>query len=104
MANYIGEELEWLENRLLEIKEDVDSNPYSEISDRIVSLMGAHGPSEKVVASAEAQKTALRAALKEYVVLLEMVDKLREKEEQKQIEARGNVEVSPRVKALLNKN
>lgn len=94
---FIEPELDWLEQRLQEIKEDIDSKPYTDIMDRIVTLDGSRGPSDKVVATEESQKKAQREALKEYTILLGEVDKLREKEEAKK-EARGGGDIPHRMR------
>lgn len=97
---FIEPELDWLEQRLQEIKEDIDSKPYTEIKDRTITLFGVQGNSEKVVATEEAQKKAQREALKEYTALLADVDKLRERQEAK-IQARGKAEISSLAKNFL---
>jgi hypothetical protein len=50
-----------------------------------------------VIASIESQIKSLRDTMKEYLALLEVVDKLREKEEQKE-EARGSQEINGKMK------
>jgi len=98
--NYITEELDWLEQRANEIKEEVETNPYNSLSDRIVMLEGAKGPSEKVVSNKEAQQKARREALKDYSFLIEAIGKLREAEEKK-IEARGGQSVGGMMKRKI---
>jgi len=93
-STYISEELIWLEKRVWEIKADVDAHPYNKLRDRTVTLSTPTGDKEVVVANIEAQKKSLREAYKEYAQLIEVIDKLREKEEAK-IEARGKSEIPP---------
>lgn len=86
--NYITEELDWLEAKAAEIKQFADANPYHQISDRIVSLMGATGLVEKVSATIESQQKSIRDSLKDYALIIEAINKLREQEENK-MEMRG---------------
>lgn len=97
---YIIEELEWLEDRLREIKADIDSKPYAHITDRIVPLEGARGTSETIAATEESQKKAQRDALREYTSLLEATNKLREQEEVK-MQTRGGANVNSKMKRLV---
>jgi prefoldin subunit 5 len=53
-----------------------------------------------VVASIESQIKSLRDTMKEYLSLLETVDKLREKEEQKTV-ARGSQDVNGLMKKFM---
>jgi hypothetical protein len=46
-----------------------------------------------VVASIESQGKFVQDTMKNYLALLEQVDKLREKEEKKQVQTRGNAEL-----------
>lgn len=97
---YIIEELEWLEDRLREIKADIDSKPYAQITDRIVWLETARGAVQNCIANEEVQKKAQREAIKEYTSLLEATNKLREQEESK-MESRGNARISSKMKRLV---
>lgn len=101
---YIEEELEWLEKRAADIKADIDANPYNKIEERIVTLMGAKGPADKVVATKDAQQKAQREALKDYTLIVEAIGKLREKEEQKQLLARGGHEIPHRMKNRISQD
>lgn len=98
--NNISEELIWLEKRLQDIKDDIDSQQYSKIEDRIVTLATAKGTMQKVSATEEQQKKAIREALKEYTILLAEVDKLREAEKAK-IKGRGSANINSRMKNLM---
>lgn len=86
--NYITEELDWLESKASEIKQFADLHPYHEISDRVVSLLGATGLNEKVSATIESQQKSIRDSLKDYALIIEAINKLREQEENK-MEMRG---------------
>lgn len=99
-ASNIEKELKWLEARIKDIKKDIDSTPYTDIKDRVISVMTANGPTEKVTATEEVQKKAIREALKEYTLLLGEVDKLREREKSKVVEARGGGSLNNQMKRL----
>ena len=91
---YTSAELEWCEQKLLEWKEYIDSNPINGLKDRIEWKPTAKGGTmPMVIASIESQIKSLRDTMKEYLALLEVVDKLREKEELKS-EARGSQEIN----------
>jgi hypothetical protein len=102
MANkrqtYVSAELEWAESKLAEWRDYVDKNPISELKDRIEWKPTSKGGAiPMVIASIESQIKSLRDTMKEYLSLLEVVDKLREKEEAKQ-EARGSQEINGKMK------
>jgi hypothetical protein len=84
---YINAELEWAEKQLLSWKDYVDKNPLHKMTDR---------PAGKMIISIEAQGKFIQETMKNYLALLEVVDKLREKETVKK-EARGNGEVPHRM-------
>ena len=81
---YINAELEWAEQKLVEWKNYVDSNPFHEMKDRIEWKPTAKGGMmPMVVASIEAQIKCVRDTMKEYLLLLEQVEKMRQAEEHK---------------------
>ena len=88
--SYVDFELEWLQEKADQLKTYVDNNPFHELVDRLAwkSL---------VVATIEAQIKSLTQALKDYAQIIEVIDKLREKEEQK-AEARGSQEINGKMK------
>ena len=96
-TTYINAELDWAETRLLEWKEYVDKNPLYQLVDRIEWRPTKTGTMPMVVASIEAQGKFIQETMKNYLALLEVVDKLREKEEAKQ-EARGGKEIPHRMR------
>lgn len=101
MAKNILEELEWVEEKLLQIKTWVDDNPLHLVKDRTITKYSKNGdPYEDVVQKEEAIRTSLMSAYKEYVNLLAQVDKLREEEKKKEVEARGNTKMNDRMKKL----
>lgn len=88
-TTYINTELEWAETQLSSWKAYVDKNPLHELKDRIEWKPTAKGGAmPMVIASIEAQGKFIQETMKNYLALLEVVDKLREKEQVK-IEARG---------------
>lgn len=95
---YISAELDWAEQQLESWKAYVDSNPLHLMKDRIEWKPTAKGGMiPMVIASIESQGKFVQDTMKNYLTLLEVVDKLREKEEAKK-EARGNAEVPHRMK------
>jgi hypothetical protein len=96
--SYISAELEWAEQRLTEWRGYIDNNPINSLKDRIEWKPTAKGGTmPMVIASQESQIKSLRDTMKEYLALLEVVDRLREKEEQK-AEARGSQEINGKMK------
>ena len=96
--SYISAELEWAEQRLTEWRAYIDNNPINGLKDRIEWKPTAKGGTmPMVIASQEPQIKSLRDTMKEYLALLEVVDRLREKEEQK-AEARGSQEINGKMK------
>lgn len=94
--NYITAELAWAEEQLESWKAYVDANPIHELKDRIewkVTKTGGSIP--MVIASKEAQIKCIQDTMTKYLQLLEVIDKLREKEELKKISTRGDAELSP---------
>lgn len=93
-TTYINTELSWAEEQLKSWKAYVDANPLHKLKDRIEWKPTARGGSmPMVIASVEQQGKFIQETMKNYLALLEVVDKLREKEESK-IEVRGKGEMS----------
>jgi hypothetical protein len=89
-TTYINTELDWAEQQLSSWKQYVDANPMHELKDRIEWKPTAKGGMlPMVIASIESQGKFIQETMKNYLALLEVVDKLREKEESK-IEIRGS--------------
>jgi uncharacterized protein YlxP (DUF503 family) len=88
-TTYINTELQWAETQLQSWKQYVDANPLHELKDRIEWKPTAKGGLlPMVIASIEAQGKFVQETMKNYLALLEVVEKLREREESKK-EARG---------------
>lgn len=93
-ANLIQYELEFLETKLQELKDYIESNPFSSLQDRMAYKETKTGGVIPIcIANKEAQRKDLTQALKDYVEILQSVDKLRSAEEAK-VEVRGNGEMS----------
>lgn len=95
--NFINAELEWAEEQLKSWKDYVDANPMHELEDRIKQKVTKSGTYPMVIASIEQQGKFLQETMKNYLALLEVVNRLREVEEAKK-EARGKQEVPARMK------
>ena len=92
-TTYINTELEWAEAQLKSWKAYVDANPLHELKDRIEWKPTAKGGMmPMVVASIEAQIKCVRDTMKEYLLLLEQVEKMRQAEEHKKKEVRGGAD------------
>lgn len=97
-TTYINTELEWAESQLVSWKAYVDANPLHLLKDRIEWKPTAKGSMlPMVIASIESQGKFIQETMKNYLALLEVVDKLREKEEAKQ-EARGGKAIPHRMR------
>lgn len=95
--NYITTELDWAEQQLATWKQHIDKNPLHELEDRInYKETKTGGVMPMVVATIESQGKFLQETMKNYLALLEVVDKLREQEESKK-EARGKAGVPHRM-------
>jgi hypothetical protein len=101
-TTYINTELDWAEQQLSSWKEYVDANPLHLLKDRIEWKPTAKGGMlPMVIASIEAQGKFVQETMKNYLALLEQVDKLREKEEAKKIETRGGQELGSMAEDFL---
>lgn len=95
---YINTELDWAEQQLHTWKQYIDDNPINKLKDRIEwKPTSKGGMLPMVIASIEAQGKFIQETMKNYLALLEVVDKLREKEELRK-EARGSAEVPHRMR------
>lgn len=101
---YIKTELDWAEQQLSSWKAYVDANPLHELKDRIEWKPTAKGGMmPMVIASIESQGKFIQETMKNYLALLEVVDRLRNVEESKTIKTRGNVETSKLANDFLKK-
>lgn len=89
-------ELEFLERKLKELKEYIESNPFSSLSDRMAYKETRTGGVIPIcIANKEAQRKDLTQALKDYAEILRTVESMRDKEEQKKAAVRGDAALSP---------
>lgn len=94
--NYISAELDFAELSLKQWRDYIEANPVDQITDRWGRKeMPKGGYAMVVTATAEAQIKCVQDTLTKYLQLLEVVDKLREKEEIKQTTVRGQQSLSP---------
>lgn len=101
-TTYINTELDWAEQQLASWKQYVDANPLHELKDRIEWKPTAKGGMlPMVIASIESQGKFVQETMKNYLALLEQVDKLREKEEAKKVETRGGAELGSMAEDFL---
>jgi hypothetical protein len=99
---YVSAELDWAEEQLASWKQYVDANPLHELKDRIEWKPTAKGGMlPMVIASIESQGKFVQETMKNYLALLEQVDKLREKEDAKKIETRGGAELGSMAEDFL---
>ena len=100
-TTYVNTELDWAEQQLSSWKEYVDANPLHLLKDRIEWKPTAKGGMlPMVIASIEAQGKFIQETMKNYLALLEVVDKLRKIEEAK-VEVRGKGELSAMAEDFL---
>lgn len=100
-TTFINTELQWAEEQLASWKQYVDDNPMHKLKDRIEWKETSRGGMlPMVIASIEQQGKFIQETMKNYLALLEVVDKLREKEEAK-VDVRGNVELGSMAQKFL---
>ena len=101
---YVNTELKWAEAQLKSWRAYVDANPMHTLEDRIKwKETKGGGAMPMVIASVEAQGKFIQETMKNYLALLEVVDKLREREkDKKKPSIRGDVELGSQAEAFLN--
>lgn len=98
---YINVDLDWAEAQIATWREYIDANPIHLIKDRIEwKPTSKGGAMPMVVASIESQIKAITELMTKYLMLLEVVDKLREREEAK-VELRGNTQANGLMQGML---
>lgn len=96
-STYVNTELEWAEEQLQTWRKYIDDHPLDTLTDRIEWKPTSKGGAiPMVIASVEAQGKFIQETMKNYLALLEVVNKLREKEESVKI-ARGSSTVPHRM-------
>lgn len=101
-ALLIEYELEFLESKLEELKQYIEANPFSTLTDRMAWKETKGGGAIPIcIANKEAQRKDLTQALKDYAEILRTVDVMREKQEAKKVETRGGAELSSQAEQFL---
>lgn len=101
-TTYINTELIWAEENLSSWRAYIDAHPLHTMIDRIEWKPTAKGGlMPMVIASIEAQGKFIQETMKNYLALLEVVDRLREKEESKTKQVRGNVALGHQAEEFL---
>jgi uncharacterized protein YlxP (DUF503 family) len=96
-TTYINTELNWAEEQLHSWRAYIDNHPLDEMTDRIEWKPTAKGGAiPMVIASVEAQGKFVQETMKNYLALLEVVERLRTLEEAKK-QARGSSSVPHRM-------
>jgi hypothetical protein len=96
-------ELAFLEEKLKELKDYIEKNPYSKLEDRMAWKETKNGGAIPIcIANKEAQRKDLTQALKDYVEILRSVESMREKEETK-VKVRGDKEIGTLADDFINK-
>lgn len=96
-------ELEFLEQKLEELKEYIAANPFSKLTDRMAWKETKSGGAIPIcIANKEAQRKDLTQALKDYAEILRTVDSMREKEEAKEKSARGGAKIPHQMRMQEN--
>lgn len=94
--NYIGADLDFASEQLAQWRLYMEANPIDQIEDRWGKKEMPKGGYTMVVTSTrEQQIKCVQDTMAKYLQLLEVIDKLREAEEKKKIQTRGDQELSP---------
>ena len=92
-------ELVWAEKQLKSWMDYLDNNPYDKCEDRTkLRPTKAGGSVLEVIATVETQQKHQRDTMKDYLQLLEVVEKLRQAEAARAINVRGGIEIPHRMK------
>jgi hypothetical protein len=96
--SFITEDLDWAESQLASWKAYVDANALHELKDRIEWKATSRGGTiPMIISSIEQQGKFIQETMKNYLSLLEVVERLREKDEIKK-QARGDSNIPERMK------
>jgi hypothetical protein len=96
--SFVNAELDFAEAQLESWRKYIEANPIDTLEDRWGKKeMPKGGQTFVVVATKEQILKSIQDTMEKYLKMLEVVDKLREKEEQK-IEARGSQEINGKMK------
>lgn len=92
---FIGVDLQFAREQLEKWKEYVSENDYKKMKDRVQFKENTKTGSVLpiVVATVESQQKSIRETMKDYLSLLEVVDKLEQIEKKKEVQIRGGMEI-----------
>lgn len=94
--NYIGADLDFAEEQLLQWRKYMEDNPIDKIEDRWGKKEMPKGGFAMVVTSTrEQQIKCVQDTMAKYLQLADVINGLREAEEKKKIQTRGDQELSP---------
>jgi len=100
--NYIELDLEWAEKQLESWRAYIDANPIHELKHDIEWKSTKTGGSmPMVIASIQQQGKFIQETMKNYLALLKEVDMMREKEDVKKSNPRGEQALSPMEEKLI---
>ena len=92
---FIEYELEFLETKLQELREYIESNPFNTLADRMAYKETRGGGVIPIcVANKEAQRKDLTQALKDYAEILQTIGRMREVDEAKKTAVMGDKNLS----------
>ena len=95
---FITDDLDWAENQLFAWKEYVDNNPLHVLKDRMsYKETKGGGVIPMCVATIEAQGKFIQETMKNYLQLLENVNRLREQDEAKKKTVKGDASIPHRM-------
>jgi len=87
---YVDFELEWLENKALELKQYIDDRPFDKLKDRDFFKQTAKGGVvHMIAATVEQQRADLAKALKDYTEVIAAIAQLREQEAKREEMRKG---------------
>ena len=93
--NYITADLDFAEKQISKWRKYLEDNPYDKVQDRKeMQMTKTGGAYYAVVQTKEAIQKSLRDTSKEYLAMIEVINKLREGDEAKKISARGTQELT----------
>lgn len=99
---YISMELEWAEKQLESWKAYIDANPIDKLKHDIEwKATKGGGTIPMVIASIQQQGKFIQETLKNYLALLKDVDMMREKEDVKKSNPRGEQALSPMEERMI---
>jgi hypothetical protein len=102
-TTYVKTELKWAEQQLKSWRAYVDANPMEHMEDRIKwKETKTGGAMPMVIASIESQGKFIQETMRNYLALLEVVDRLRKSEdESKKVSIRGDVTLGSQAEEFL---